>query len=86
MLNSGIVLGAGSIKLWDFVKRRCTATFSDHSQAVWDVSFHECGDFLVSVGLPNQLLPLLTLPYWLVQLSASHDHTAKLWDINRFAC
>jgi WD40 repeat protein len=39
------------VKLWDFATASCAATFSDHSQAAWDVAFHHSGDFLVSCSM-----------------------------------
>ncbi len=29
----------------------CAATFTDHTQAVWGVSFHHSGDFLASCSM-----------------------------------
>ena len=43
--------GDGLVKLWDFATASCAATFSDHSQAAWDVAFHHSGDFLVSCSM-----------------------------------
>lgn len=54
--------GDSTVKIWNFEKQNCAHTFTDHLQAVWDVSWHSGGDFLVS---------------------ASRDHTAKIWDLNR---
>lgn len=40
--------GDSTVKIWNFEKQKCVHTFSDHLQAVWSVSWHSCGNFLVS--------------------------------------
>ena len=43
--------GDGVVKLWDFMHERCAATFTEHAQAAWDVSFHHSGDFIASCSM-----------------------------------
>lgn len=54
---SGKMLATGSgdstVKIWNFEKQNCAHTFTDHLQGVWDVSWHSCGDFLVSASRDN---------------------------------
>lgn len=45
--------GDGTVKVWDFVNACCAATFSDHAQAVWGVSYHDSGDFLISCSMDH---------------------------------
>lgn len=40
--------GDSTVKIWDFVKVQCSATFKCHTQPVYSLSFHHTGDFLVS--------------------------------------
>ena len=49
----GTCSGDGTVKIWDFVESTCRTTFSDHSQAVWSVAFHDCGDFMVSGSMDH---------------------------------
>lgn len=39
--------GDSTAKVWEFEKRKCVLTLSDHTQAVWSVAYHHTGDFLV---------------------------------------
>jgi len=43
--GSHLATGSGdaTVKLWDFAKTSCAATFTEHTQAVWDVAFHDQG-------------------------------------------
>lgn len=43
--------GDGTVKVWDLLSAQCRATFSEHTQAVWDVAFHHEGDFLISASM-----------------------------------
>merc|ERR1719473_2433267 len=45
--------GDSTVKLWDVVKEGCVHTFTDHQQAVWNVAFHDEGDFLVSCSMDH---------------------------------
>ena len=45
--------GDASVKLWSFEQQRCVATYSDHTQAVWGVAFHDLGDFVASCSLDH---------------------------------
>lgn len=45
--------GDSSVKLWSFEQQRCVATYSDHTQAVWGVAFHDLGDFVASCSLDH---------------------------------
>lgn len=45
--------GDTTVKIWDFSKAKCTQTFTDHSHAVWGVSWHTCGDFIASCSLDH---------------------------------
>lgn len=45
--------GDATVKIWNFEQAACTATFSDHTQAVWDVAFHDGGDFFVSASMDH---------------------------------
>ena len=45
--------GDGTVKLWDIQQADCLATFSEHTQAVWDCAFHYSGNFLASCSLDN---------------------------------
>ena len=45
--------GDGDVKLWDFVSASCKRTFTEHTQAVWDVAYHHDGDFLVSCSMDH---------------------------------
>merc|ERR1712139_14712 len=53
--GSHLATGSGdsTVKLWDFAKTSCAATFTEHTQAVWDVAFHDCGDFTVSASMDH---------------------------------
>eukprot|EP00919_Chromeraceae_sp_WS-2016_P053470 GHVR01126954.1.p1 GENE.GHVR01126954.1~~GHVR01126954.1.p1 ORF type:complete len:178 (-),score=5.03 GHVR01126954.1:826-1359(-) len=39
--------------MWDFVNTSCTSTFKDHTQAVWDLDFHDTGDFFASASMDH---------------------------------
>ena len=43
--------GDRTVKLWDFAKGVATSTFSEHSQPVWSVAFHDMGDILASCSM-----------------------------------
>lgn len=45
--------GDSSVKLWSFEQQRCVATYTDHTQAVWGVAFHDLGDFVASCSLDH---------------------------------
>ena len=45
--------GDSTVKLWSFEQQRCVATYSDHTQAVWGVAFHDLGDFVASCSLDH---------------------------------
>ena len=45
--------GDSTVKIWNFEQKKCVHTFSDHLQATWDVSFHSCGNFVVSASRDN---------------------------------
>ena len=45
--------GDSSVKLWSFEQQRCVATYTDHTQAVWGVAFHDQGDFVASCSLDH---------------------------------
>lgn len=45
--------GDGTAKIWEFEKRKCVLTLSDHTQAVWSVAYHYSGDFLASGSLDH---------------------------------
>ena len=45
--------GDKTVKVWDFAGASCAATFSDHTQPVWDVSCHHSGDFLASCSMDH---------------------------------
>jgi sperm-associated antigen 16 protein len=45
--------GDYTIKLWNFETQKCQHTFVEHLQAVWSVSFHSCGNFVVSASKDN---------------------------------
>jgi WD40 repeat protein len=38
-------------QVWDFASASCSLTFSDHTQAVWDVATHHTGDFVASCSM-----------------------------------
>lgn len=42
--------GDSTVKIWSFEKEKCVHTFSDHLLSVWGVSFHSCGNFVVSAS------------------------------------
>lgn len=45
--------GDTTVKVWDFEKQRCMLTLTLHSQAVWDVAWHDTGNFLASASLDH---------------------------------
>ena len=45
--------GDKTVKVWDFAGASCAATFSDHTQPVWDVSCHHTGDFVASCSMDH---------------------------------
>ena len=45
--------GDSSVKLWSFEQQQCVATYTDHTQAVWGVAFHDLGDFVASCSLDH---------------------------------
>ena len=49
------------MKIWEFEKRKCILTLSDHTQAVWSVAYHSAGDFLAR-NIPSPPRPLLCWP------------------------
>ena len=55
--NRGKLFGTssadGTVKIWDFETVKCRCTFSDHSQVVWAVIFHDAGDFAVSCSIDH---------------------------------
>lgn len=53
--GSMLVTGSGdsTVKVWDLETAQCTATFAEHTHAVWDAVFHHSGDFLGSCSLDN---------------------------------
>ena len=40
--------GDSTVKIWDFLNVKCSATFKCHTQPVCSVSYHHTGDFVVS--------------------------------------
>ena len=49
------VSGDASVKLWSFEQQKCVATYTDHTQAVWGVAFHDMGDFVASCSLDHSV-------------------------------
>ena len=47
--------GDSTVKLWSFEKQKCVATYSDHTQAVWGVAFHDSGNFVASCSLDHSV-------------------------------
>jgi WD40 repeat protein len=47
--------GDSTIKVWDFERQSCVQTFTDHTQAVWEVRFHDQGDYLASCSLDHSV-------------------------------
>ena len=50
-----LVTGSGdkTVKVWDFAGSRCIHTLNEHTQAVWGVAYHDCGDFVVSCSMDH---------------------------------
>lgn len=46
--NMATCSGDSTVKIWDFLNIKCSATFECHSQPVNAVSYHYTGDFVVS--------------------------------------
>ncbi|OXB54536.1 hypothetical protein ASZ78_012541 [Callipepla squamata] len=42
--------GDATVRIWDLSKGECVLTFKGHTQAVWDCSWHSCGDFVASAS------------------------------------
>jgi len=42
--------GDTTVRIWDLSKEGCVLTFKGHAQAVWDCSWHSCGDFVASAS------------------------------------
>ena len=40
--------GDSTVKVWDFIKVQCAATFKCHSSPVYSVSYHHTGDFVIT--------------------------------------
>ena len=57
MQGTHLASGAGdsTVKLWSFEKQKCVATYSDHTQAVWGVAFHDSGNFVASCSLDHSV-------------------------------
>ena len=47
--------GDCTVKIWDFAKQACVATYTDHNQAVWSVAFHNSGNFVASCSLDHAI-------------------------------
>ena len=45
--------GDCTVKLWDFKKTSCVATFKQHIHPVWSVSFNDTGEFIVSGSMDS---------------------------------
>jgi len=45
--------GDKTLKLWDVAQARCSATFTEHAAAVWDVAFHSGGDLFASASMDH---------------------------------
>ena len=45
--------GDSTIKIWDFLKAACVATFDSHIHPVWAVSWHDMGNFVVSGSMDS---------------------------------
>jgi len=45
--------GDTTVQIQDFSKRCCILTLGGHAQAVWDCSWHSCGDFMASASMDN---------------------------------
>ena len=43
--------GDKTIKIWDFINSCCSAVFTEHTQPVWKVKFHDTGDFVLSANI-----------------------------------
>lgn len=43
--------GDTTVKIWDFSKEQCVASFTDHTHAVWGCSWHSNGDFLATCAM-----------------------------------
>lgn len=41
------------MRIWDCSKRGCILTLEGHARAVWDCSWHSCGDFVASASVDN---------------------------------
>ncbi|ETO23439.1 flagellar WD repeat protein PF20, partial [Reticulomyxa filosa] len=55
VLGTFLVTASGdkTVKLWDFAKSICVATYEEHTHAVWSACFHHDGEFIASSSMDH---------------------------------
>jgi len=74
-----------SIKLWDFTTHACVRTLRGHDHTISDVLFIPAQN-VIPAGDESNLLMDVAAAQTKHLLSASRDHTVKLWDMETGFC